>query len=156
MEIPGGWGSKANCPSCPFWTTHSTKTSSNQLIVFCVLKYETHAIIIIFHLWGFLSATDAGSRGNKIAGIDFMLTCSVTLTFSTTLQTMLSTTDTFRTGNTYVCLIESQLKGVKKAGNNSRCLVIIIYYFLNSEVLLNKSVCNYELRGFFSRIIHVM
>ena len=65
-------------------------------------------------------------------------------------------TDTFRTGNTYVCLTESQLKGVKKAGNNSRCLVIIIYYFLNSEVLLNKSVCNYELRAFFSCIIHVM
>ena len=49
----------------------------------------------------------------------------------------------------YVCLIESQLKGVKKARNNSRCLVIIIYYLLNSEVLLNKSVCNYELRAFF-------
>ena len=65
-------------------------------------------------------------------------------------------TDTFRTGNIYVCLIESQLKGVKNAGNNSRCLVIIIYYFLNSEVLLNKSVCNYELRASFSRIIHVM
>ena len=119
-------------------------------------KYGTHAIIIIFHLWGFLSVRDTGSRGNKIAGIDFMLTWSVTLTFSTTLQTMLSTTDTFRTGNTYVCLIESQLKGLKKARNNSRCLVIIIYHFLNSEVLLNKSVCNYELRGFFSRIIHVM
>ena len=85
-----------------------------------------------------------------------MLTCSVTLTFLTTLQTMLSKTDTFRTGNTYVCLIESQLKGLKKARNNSRCLVIIIYYFLNSEVLLNKSVCNYELRAFFSCIIHVM
>ena len=79
-----------------------------------------------------------------------MLSCSVKLTFSKT--------DTFRTGNTYVCLTESQLKGLKKAaGNNSRCLVIIIYYFLNiSEVLLNKSVCNYELRAFFSRIIHVM
>ena len=77
-----------------------------------------------------------------------MLSCSVKLTFSKT--------DTFRTGNTYVCLIESQLKGLKKARNNSRCLVIIIYYFLNSEVLLNKSVCNYELRGFFSCIIHVM
>ena len=51
-------------------------------------------------------------------------------------------TDTFRTGNTYVCLIESQLKGVKNARNNSRCLVIIIYCFLNSEVLLNKSVRN--------------
>ena len=156
MEIPGGWGSKAKCPSCPFWTTHSTKTSSNQLIVFLWPKYGTHAIIIIFHLWGFLSVRDAGSRGNKIAGIDLMLTCSVTLTFSTTLQTMLSKTDTFRTGNTYVCLIESQLKGVKNAKNNSRCLVIIIYYFLNSEVLLNKSVCNYELRAFFCRIIHVM
>ena len=119
-------------------------------------KYGMHAIIIIFHLWGFWSVRDAGSIGNKIAGIDLMLTCSVTLTFSTTLQTMLFTTDTFRTGNTYVCLIESQLKGVKKAGNNSRCLVIIIYYFLNSEVLLNKSVCNYELRAFFCRIIHVM
>ena len=112
-------------------------------------KYGTHAIIIIFHLWGFLSVRDAGSRGNKIAGIDLMLSCSVKLTFSKT--------DTFRTGNTYVCLIESQLKGLKKAaGNNSRCLVIIIYYFLNSEVLLNKSVCNYELRAFFSCIIHVM
>ena len=111
-------------------------------------KYGTHAIIIIFHLWGFLSVRDAGSRGNKIAGIDLMLSCSVKLTFSKT--------DTFRTGNTYVCLIESQLKGLKKARNNSRCLVIIIYYFLNSEVLLNKSVCNYELRAFFSRIIHVM
>ena len=111
-------------------------------------KYGTHAIIIIFHLWGFLSVRDAGSRGNKIAGIDLMLSCSVKLTFSKT--------DTFRTGNTYVCLTESQLKGLRKARNNSRCLVIIIYYFLNSEVLLNKSVCNYELRGFFSRIIHVM
>ena len=111
-------------------------------------KYGTHAIIIIFHLWGFLSVRDAGSRGNKIAGIDLMLSCSVKLTFSKT--------DTFRTGNTYVCLIESQLKGLKKARNNSRCLVIIIYYFLNSEVLLNKSVCNYELRAFFCRIIHVM
>ena len=111
-------------------------------------KYGTHAIIIIFHLWGFLSVRDAGSRGNKIAGIDLMLSCSVKLTFSKT--------DTFRTGNTYVCLIESQLKGLKKARNNSRCLVIIIYYFLNSEVLLNKSVCNYELRAFFSCIIHVM
>ena len=58
-----------------------------------------HAIIIIFHLWGFLSVRDAGSRGNKIAGIDLMLTCSVTLMFSTTLQTMLSKTDTFR----YTC-----------------------------------------------------
>ena len=114
-------------------------------------KYGTHAIIIIFHLWGFLSVRDAGSRGNKIAGIDLMLTCSVTLTFSTTLrQTPLGQ------AIHNVCLIESQLKGVKKAGNNSRCLVIIIYYFLNSEVLLNKSVCNYELRAFFSRIIHVM
>ena len=66
---------------------------------------------------------------------------------------MLSKIDTFRTSNTYVCLIESQLKGVKKAGNNSRCL-IIIYSFLNSEVLLNKSVCNYEFkRAFFSSII---
>ena len=111
-------------------------------------KYGKHAIIIIFHLWGFLSVRDAGSRGNKIAGIDLMLSCSVKLTFSKT--------DTFRTGNTYVCLIESQLKGLKKARNNSRCLVIIIYYFLNSEVLLNKSVCNYELRAFFSCIIHVM
>ena len=111
-------------------------------------KYGTHAIIIIFHLWGFLSVRDAGSRGNKIAGIHLMLSCSVKLTFSKT--------DTFRTGNTYVCLIESQLKGLKKARNNSRCLVIIIYYFLNSEVLLNKSVCNYELRAFFSCIIHVM
>ena len=111
-------------------------------------KYGMHAIIIIFHLWGFLSVRDAGSRGNKIAGIDLMLSCSVKLTFSKT--------DTFRTGNTYVCLTESQLKGPKKAGNNSRCLVIIIYYFLNSEVLLNKSVCNYELRAFFCRIIHVM
>ena len=119
-------------------------------------KYGTHAIITIFHLWGFLSVRNAGSRGNKIAGIDFMLTCSVTLMFLTTLQTMLFKTDTFRTGNTYVCLIESQLKGVKNARNNSRCLVIIIYYFLNSEVLLNKSVRNYELRAFFSRIIHVM
>ena len=62
-------------------------------------KYGTHAIIIIFHLWGFLSVRDAGSRGNKIAGIDLMLTCSVTLTFLTTLQTMLSKTDTFR----YTC-----------------------------------------------------
>ena len=111
-------------------------------------KYGTHAIIIIFHLWGFWSVRDAGSRGNKIAGIDLMLSCSVKLTFSKT--------DTFRTGNTYVCLIESQLKGLKKARNNSRCLVIIIYHFLNSEVLLNKSVCNYELRASFSRIIHVM
>jgi len=131
-------------------------TFYQKILKFWCPKDGTHAIIIIFHLWGFLSVRDAGSRGNKIAGIDLMLTRSVTLTFSATLQTMLSKTDTFRTGNTYVCLIESQLNGVKKAGNNSRCLAIIIYYFLNSEVLLNKSVCNYELRAFFSRIIHVM
>ena len=136
-------------PFVPFLDYTFYQNIFKSIDSFLCPKYGTHAIIIIFHLWGFLSVTDAGSRGNKIAGIDLMLTCSVKLTFSKP--------DTFRTGNTYVCLIESQLKGLKKAaGNNSRCLVIIIYYFLNSEVLLNKSVCNYELRAFFCRIIHVM
>ena len=140
-------------PFVPFLDYTHCQKIFKSIDSFLCPKYGMHAIITIFHLWGFWSVRDAGSRGNKIAGIDLMLTCSVTLTFLTTLQTMLSKTDTFRTGNTiYVCLIESQLKGVKNAGNNSRCLVIIIYYFLNSEVLLNKSVCNYELRAFFSRI----
>ena len=87
MEIPGGWESEAKCPLCPFWTTHSTKTSSNQLIVFCVLN-TGRMPLLLFSTCGdfYLSVTDAGSRGNKIAGIDLMLTCSVTLTFSTTLR----------------------------------------------------------------------